>query len=272
MSAEQSEPTQTSTNQQKEKKVPIARLRAIAGASTLRRPAHRRGDETGFSLIELMIVLLVIAILLAVAIPTYLSARDRAENRAAQETLNNADTAAMTAYARNGAWSTGSPSLITSDENSSNIGVIATGGQTVLGTSQSRLLPPGTPLYKLIAEDHGSQWALFENATEGGWCFGELSVESASSSALTNQTGFATGAPFDRPLNLGQVPGVGTWYAALRQVDGACLLGEFLSGWRSTWSAADTDAGRDLNHVPPPGPPPNSGPGSGPSYGYRPTQ
>jgi len=60
-------PTRTDANKQKEKKVSLARLRAIAGASTLRRPAHRRGDETGFSLIELMIVLLIIGILLAVA-------------------------------------------------------------------------------------------------------------------------------------------------------------------------------------------------------------
>ena len=51
---------------------------------------RRRRREAGFSLIELMIVLLIIAILLAVAIPTYLSASDRAENRAAQELLGNA--------------------------------------------------------------------------------------------------------------------------------------------------------------------------------------
>jgi len=245
-----------------------ARLRAIAGASTLRRPAHRRGDEGGFSLIELMIVLLVTAILSAVAIPTYLSARDRAENRAAQEVLAHANAFALSSYAQNGTW-TGNfyPAAL-----QAGIGdVWDFGPSAILGTSQSRSLPPGTPLYEQIAEFYGTQWMLLENATEGGWCFGELSVESASSTALTNTTGYATGAPpNDQPFPLGQVPGVGTWYAASRQLDGSCRLGEFHSGWRSTWSAADTNAGRYLNHVPPPGPGPRSGPGSGPSYGYHP--
>jgi prepilin-type N-terminal cleavage/methylation domain-containing protein len=63
-------------------------------------PPYRRrhdGSQAGFSLVELMVVLLIIAILLAVAIPTYLSARDRAENRAAQTLLSNAAQAEMVA-------------------------------------------------------------------------------------------------------------------------------------------------------------------------------
>lgn len=68
-----------------------------------RRLAERRGhpDDPGFSLIELMIVLLIIAILLGVAIPTYLSARDRAENRAAQEDIHTAIVTAVSLFAAN---------------------------------------------------------------------------------------------------------------------------------------------------------------------------
>ncbi|HUZ44174.1 MAG TPA: prepilin-type N-terminal cleavage/methylation domain-containing protein [Acidimicrobiales bacterium] len=56
-----------------------------------------RKDE-GFTLIELMVVVLIIAILLAIAIPTFLGARSRAQNRSAQSNLRNALTAEKTAY------------------------------------------------------------------------------------------------------------------------------------------------------------------------------
>lgn len=49
--------------------------------------AARERDEGGFTLIELMVVVLIIAILVAIAIPTYLGARDRANDRAAQSNL-----------------------------------------------------------------------------------------------------------------------------------------------------------------------------------------
>jgi type IV pilus assembly protein PilA len=54
--------------------------------------------EGGFTLIELMVVVLIIAILIAIAIPTFLGARQRAQNRAAQSSLRNALTAARTIY------------------------------------------------------------------------------------------------------------------------------------------------------------------------------
>ena len=46
----------------------------------------RRGLEPdgGFTLVEMMVALIVIAILVAIAIPTFLSARERTSNRAAQ--------------------------------------------------------------------------------------------------------------------------------------------------------------------------------------------
>jgi len=68
------------------------------GMSSQRLPRRERG----FSLIELMIVLLVISILLAVGIPTYLSARDRAENRGAQIDLVHVYQQAMADFASQG--------------------------------------------------------------------------------------------------------------------------------------------------------------------------
>lgn len=55
---------------------------------------NRMKDDKGFTLIELMVVVLIIAILIAIAIPTFLGLRERAQNRAAQSNLRNGLTAA----------------------------------------------------------------------------------------------------------------------------------------------------------------------------------
>lgn len=62
------------------------------------RVGERRDEEDGFTLIELMVVVLIIAILIAIAIPTFLGARQKAQDRAAQSDLRNALTAAKTGY------------------------------------------------------------------------------------------------------------------------------------------------------------------------------
>lgn len=63
---------------------------------------RRREEEHGFTLIELMVVILIIAILMAIAIPTYLNARSSADNTAAQSDLRNALTAEQAQYSNGG--------------------------------------------------------------------------------------------------------------------------------------------------------------------------
>ena len=72
-------------------------------------------EESGFTLIELLIVLVIIGILLAIAVPSYLGFKDRANKSAAQANVRTAVPAAEAYYADNGTYvgmTTGALTLI----------------------------------------------------------------------------------------------------------------------------------------------------------------
>jgi type IV pilus assembly protein PilA len=55
-------------------------------------------DERGFTLVELMVVVFIISILIALALPTFLGTRIRAQDRAAQSDVRNAFAAEKAYY------------------------------------------------------------------------------------------------------------------------------------------------------------------------------
>jgi type IV pilus assembly protein PilA len=82
-------------------------LHIVRDALAKRIGATRQDDqEAGFTLIELMVVLLIMAILLAIAIPTFLGVKGGAQDRAAQSNLSNALISAKSSYATNSSYLT----------------------------------------------------------------------------------------------------------------------------------------------------------------------
>jgi type IV pilus assembly protein PilA len=127
-------------------------------------PIPNRANEDGFTLIELMVVVLIIAILLAIAIPTFLGARSTAEDRAAQSNLRNALTAEKTYYVDNEAYTDNTSSNLTNIEPSLTYGGAAapTASGTVYVESAS-----ATDLYIAAKSASGKCFWIHDSTSTG---------------------------------------------------------------------------------------------------------
>jgi type IV pilus assembly protein PilA len=121
-------------------------------------------DERGFTLIELMIVVLIIGVLVSIAMPTFLGARERAFNRATQADIRNA-FAAEKAYYTDTLTYTTNPAVMTTIE----AAITYLPGDTPLATHAVYLdvdVPTNT-LYLSALSPSGTCWYLREIDGEG---------------------------------------------------------------------------------------------------------
>ncbi|MBA2624607.1 MAG: prepilin-type N-terminal cleavage/methylation domain-containing protein [Acidimicrobiia bacterium] len=133
-----------------------------------------KDEEDGFTLIELMVVVLIIAILIAIAIPTFLGARSRSQERAAQSSARNAVTAAKTMYTDDGNYDAADDSAtgLSTVEPSLTYSAAATPSADEKTVSVSGA---GDTFAAAVMSDSGTCYLVRDNAssTGGGTFFGE---------------------------------------------------------------------------------------------------
>lgn len=138
----------------------------------------RRNDDKGFTLIELMVVVLIIAILLAIAIPTFLGAQNKAKDRSAQSSARNSLTNAKTIFADSGDYTTVTVDLLNNSEPSLTFQAAASDGPKVVSVEAADttewyaavLSQTGTCFYlwdSVAPDGKGTQYAKVTDAPDG---------------------------------------------------------------------------------------------------------
>ena len=153
--------------------------------------------DAGFTLIELMVVLLIMAILLAIAIPTFLGVKGGAQDRAAQSNLNTALTNAKAVYGNNQTYGATTSAAVTSLSSAEASLTFASGAAS------------GNQNTIEVAMDITGNGIMLVNKSAGGDCWG----------IMTNETTSQTGVGSSTWPN---ATSAGTWYTSWNAGTGTC--------------------------------------------------
>lgn len=150
----------------------------------LARVKARREDEQGFTLIELMVVVLIIAILIAIAIPTFLGAKSRAQDKSAQSSLRNTLTNAKGIYTDSETYASADATALAAAEPSLSFQAGASTGAKVVSVNS-----PAANLFVAAARSSsGKCFAIADNVNGPGTMFMLVANSGGTCSAANANT------------------------------------------------------------------------------------
>ena len=139
----------------------------------------RTQSESGFTLVELLVVMLIIGLLAAIAIPAFFNQRDKAKDSAAKEAVRTAQTA-METYStdNNGDYTLADGDALRAIEPTVPADAPAVPGLTITGTDGLGL--PGVDNYRVtVSSESGGTFSIDRDGgvleypcTGGGGCNG----------------------------------------------------------------------------------------------------
>ncbi len=148
--------------------------------------AAEAGEE-GFTLIELMVVVLIIAILMAIAIPTFLGTQKSAQDSQAQQNLQNSLTDAMAAYAQTQDFTlVNSTTIQSAEQNLTVVGAATNTTGNVVSVVTGASTDTGNPGYiELQASSaDGKCWMIFTENNAKTW-YGEDPAKTCGAAGAT---------------------------------------------------------------------------------------
>jgi type IV pilus assembly protein PilA len=132
---------------------------------------ERRQDETGFTLIELMVVVLIMGILMAIAIPTFLSTQGSANDASAKSNATNAFTGEKAYYEDNQVFIDAGSAAVSATLDSQLPWVNALGAATAQKVSAQAGAFAAAAFTEVGAAGGTAQGLLIEDLSKSGTCF-----------------------------------------------------------------------------------------------------